>query len=142
MAEAFELDPEECVALLRSQLLGRVAITTSDGPHIVPVNYSVVEEMIVFRTTPYSLLGIHGMNVPIAFEVDQADHEHRTGWSVVARGVSEPIADPDEIERINGVRAPDPWAAGQRVLYVGVPWTELTGRRLGARTGHRLGPPD
>ena len=31
----------------------------SPGPHIVPVNYAVVDDALVLRTSPYSVLGGH-----------------------------------------------------------------------------------
>jgi len=131
MAEPRELNNDECERLLRSGVVGRAAVGTPSGPHIVPVNYSVVDDMIVFRTTPYSVLGTYGLNAQMAFEVDSVDHEYWSGWSVLARGRSEPVADADEVQRINRSWAPHPWASGQRNLYVALPWAELTGRRLG-----------
>lgn len=131
MAEPRELGIDECLRLLRSGVVGRVAVTTPSGPHIVPVNYSVVDDMVVFRTTPYSVLGTYGMNVPMAFEVDHLDYEYWTGWSVVARGRGEPIADAEEVRRINHAWPVQPWASGQRNLYLALRWNELSGRRLG-----------
>ena len=59
MPEPHELDQEECNRLLRSGVVGRIAIVTPTGPYIVPVNYSVVDDMVVVRTTPYSVLRRH-----------------------------------------------------------------------------------
>lgn len=131
MAEPYELSLEECNRLLRSGVVGRIAITTPSGPHIIPVNYSVVDDMVVFRTTPYSVIGTYGMNAPMAFEVDHVDYEYWTGWSVLARGRGEPIAEAEEVQRINQSWPPHPWASGQRNLYFALRWNELTGRRLG-----------
>ncbi|MCW2856873.1 MAG: pyridoxamine 5-phosphate oxidase-related, FMN-binding protein [Marmoricola sp.] len=131
MAQPHELSADECDMLLRSGIVGRIAITTPSGPHIVPVNYSVVDDTVIVRTAPYSILGTYGINAPLAFEVDQFDYEYWTGWSVMARGRGVAIADADEIQRINQVWSPHPWASGQRNLYVALRWTELTGRRLG-----------
>lgn len=131
MAESRELSPSECEALLRSGVAGRVALVTPGGPHIVPVNYSIVDEAIIIRTSPYGVLGTYGRDGTLAFEVDQFDHERQRGWSVVARGRSEAIHDPAEIERIKRIWEPRPWAAGQRSLFLRLYWTELTGRQLG-----------
>lgn len=137
MAEPHELSTDDCDTLLRSGVVGRVAITTPTGPSIVPVNYSVVDDVIVFRTTPYSVLGTYGFNAQMAFEIDHFDHEYGTGWSVLARGPSEVVANADEIQRINQTWRPHPWASGQRNLYFALRWTELTGRRLGPPIDHR-----
>jgi nitroimidazol reductase NimA-like FMN-containing flavoprotein (pyridoxamine 5'-phosphate oxidase superfamily) len=131
MAEPHELSSDECSMLLRTGVVGRIAFTTPDGPHIIPVNYSVVDDSIIVRTAAYSVLGTYGIVAKVAFQIDQVDYEYWTGWSVLARGRTEAIADADEIQRINQAWAPHPWAAGQRNLYLAVRWTELTGRRLG-----------
>lgn len=132
MAETFELSREECETLLRSCVTGRVALSGPTGPHIVPVNYSVVDGAVVLRTSPYSLLGTYGRDTTLAFEVDQTDHEYQRGWSVVARGRGEVVTDPDEIDHIERTWGPRPWASGSRGLHLRMRWTEISGRRLGA----------
>jgi nitroimidazol reductase NimA-like FMN-containing flavoprotein (pyridoxamine 5'-phosphate oxidase superfamily) len=126
-----ELGFDECDRLLRAGVIGRVAVSTPSGPHIVPVNYSVVDDAIIFRTTPYSVLGTYGRNAHLAFEIDYFDYERHRGWSVMARGRGDAIMDGEEIKRINDVWPPRPWAEGQRNLYFRMPRTELTGRRIG-----------
>jgi len=127
-----ELDHEECEKLLRAGVAGRIAIATPTGPHIVPVNYSVVDDYIVVRTSPYSLLGSYGRDTTLAFEVDQLDYENQRGWSVVARGRGEFVTDVDELDHIREVWAPRPWVSGTRTLFLRLHWTELSGRRVGA----------
>jgi nitroimidazol reductase NimA-like FMN-containing flavoprotein (pyridoxamine 5'-phosphate oxidase superfamily) len=131
MAELHDLTRAECDALLRSGVVGRVAVSTPTGPHIIPVNYSVVDDSIVFRTTPYSLLGTYGRNSQLAFEVDHFDYTDQRGWSVVARGRGDAVADPDEIRHIREHWHPRPWADGHRNAYFRLHWNELSGRRLG-----------
>lgn len=131
MVDSRELSPSECEALLRAGVAGRVAVVSPSGPHIVPVNYSVADGAVVIRTSPYGVLGTYGRDATIAFEVDQLDHARQRGWSVVARGRSEAVHDPDEIERIRREWEPRPWASGPRTLFLRLRWTELTGRQLG-----------
>lgn len=126
-----ELPYLKCAELLASGDVGRVAVCTPEGPRIVPVNYSVVDETIVFRTTPYSVLGTYAWTTELAFEVDGFQSAHRTGWSVVATGRGTLIEDRDELARIRSSWDPEPWAAGHRMLYVGLAWRDLTGRRVG-----------
>ena len=84
---------------------------------IWPVNYSVVEDAIVFRTAPYSMLGTRAWNSRLAFEVDRLDLERQQGWSVVATGAGEMIEDPDELAVIRAFRDPHPgWRAGPAVV--------------------------
>lgn len=131
MGDVHELSTEECRRLLTSGVFGRVAFSTPSGPYIVPVNYSVVNDLLVFRTTPYGVLGTEARDTQMAFEVDHVDYEYATGWSVVARGRGAVITDPEELDTITSSWPPRPWAAGQRNVYFGLRWTELTGRRLG-----------
>ena len=112
--------------------MGRVAVSTPTGPRIVPVNYAVVDDAVVFRTTPYSVLGTYAWNTDLAFEVDHIDYENHQGWSVVATG--------------RGIDGGGQGRAGQDPVLLGSPalgrraapalrrlrWDELTGRQIGA----------
>jgi uncharacterized protein len=131
MNEPFDLSPDECRELLSAGLVGRVALCTPVGPHIVPVNYTVVDDCIVLRTSPYSVLGSHARGTMLALELDQFDYERQRGWSVVASGRAEAVTSAEELSHIKSVWEPHAWAAGQRNLYLRVRWTEPTGRRLG-----------
>jgi nitroimidazol reductase NimA-like FMN-containing flavoprotein (pyridoxamine 5'-phosphate oxidase superfamily) len=131
MAEIRELSYAECRALLVRQQAGRVAVSTPDGPHIIPLNYSVVDEQIIFRTSPFSLLATYGRNAKLAFEVDHFREEQQLGWSVVVRGRADVIVDPAELSHIRQVWPPYPWADGSRNLHFRLVWQEVTGRSLG-----------
>jgi len=135
MAELRELSYAECRGLLVRQRAGRVAVATPDGPHIIPLNYSVVDESIVFRTTAFSVLATYGRNAKLAFEVDHFRDEAQLGWSVVARGRADVVTDPEELARIRKVCDPSPWADGARNLFFRLDWKELSGRTLGHEGG-------
>ncbi|HSO69568.1 MAG TPA: pyridoxamine 5'-phosphate oxidase family protein [Arachnia sp.] len=84
------LDADECWALVSEAVVGRIAWTSPEGISVVPVNFRVVEGVIVFHTTQESFLA--GLAVPteVAFQVDEIDQETATGWSVLVRGLSGP----------------------------------------------------
>lgn len=130
--QPIEMSEEQCRELLGAGLVGRVAMCTPVGPHIVPVNYSVVDDSVILRTTPYSILGTQARGSILALEVDEFDYELQRGWSVVARGRAEPITAADELHDIRRSWEPNAWADGQRNLFLRLQWSELTGRRLGA----------
>ena len=140
MTLAYELGYDECLELLRGGTVGRVAIGAPDGPHIVPVNYTVAGETVYVRTTPYSVLGTYGRNTLVAFEVDQVDEDQQLGWSVVARGRCNAVLDPSELRRITHEANPLPWASGHRTLVLALQWREITGRRLARRHDESLDP--
>ena len=131
MNEPVELTIEECLALLGDGGVGRVAVCTPLGPRIVPLNYAMYDDAIVFRTTPYSEVGTYGWNTDLAFEADHLDYGAREGWSVVAIGRGALVDDPAEVLDIRSGWDPMPWAGGRRHLYIRLRWRDLTGRRIG-----------
>ena len=129
-----EIGFEECAELLRAGVVGRVAVTTPDGPHVVPVNYAVMDEAVVVATSAYSVLGTYGRGSMLAFEIDGFDLERKEGWSVVARGRGEAL-DPVGLREAKERALPRPWADGTRTLFLRIPWSELSGRRVGGLAG-------
>ena len=77
MHDLRELSYAQCRAALDLATVGRVALCAPDGPHIFPVNFVVLDESIILRTTAFSFLGTHGRDATIAFEVDQVDETAR-----------------------------------------------------------------
>jgi uncharacterized protein len=133
MTSAFvDMSAQECRERLASGGIGRVAFCGADGPQIYPVTFTVVDGDVVFRVAPYTRLGMHVTGKEVAFEVDDVDHLHRGGWSVVVRGRAAAVDDPDEAIRLRR-EGPQPWASGQRHLFVRVHPTSVTGRSVAAQ---------
>jgi nitroimidazol reductase NimA-like FMN-containing flavoprotein (pyridoxamine 5'-phosphate oxidase superfamily) len=80
-----ELTRDQCLALLRTREIGRLAVSWPTGPLVVPVNFVVDDDAIVFRSGPGTKLRALASR-PVSFQVDAVDPVHRTGWSVLARG--------------------------------------------------------
>jgi nitroimidazol reductase NimA-like FMN-containing flavoprotein (pyridoxamine 5'-phosphate oxidase superfamily) len=125
-----------CRELLAAGSVGRVGVCTPGGPRILPVNYVVIGDSIVFRTLPNSILGTYAWGSALAFEVDHVDYENERGWSVLAVGRGHRVDDSQELPAFRLMWEPRPWASGSRHLLVRLDWEELTGRRLGPE-----GPP-
>jgi nitroimidazol reductase NimA-like FMN-containing flavoprotein (pyridoxamine 5'-phosphate oxidase superfamily) len=125
------LDPDECLELISRGGVGRVALSTPTGPEIFPVNFVVDARAIVFRTSPYSVLGTYSWGGEIAFEADEIFPDERQGWSVVAHGRGGIISGLADLERLRSMRQPEPWAAGTRPLYIRLTWSRISGRALG-----------
>ncbi|MCD0484505.1 pyridoxamine 5'-phosphate oxidase family protein [Streptacidiphilus sp. ASG 303] len=125
--ELEELGAEECRTRLDSRGVGRVAFTTDLGISVLPVNYAVDGDRIVYRTAagaaPAAAIGQE-----VAFEVDQVDDALSQGWSVLATGRAERVTDPDELRALASRAAPRPWAGGDRDLWIRIAVTRLTGR--------------
>jgi nitroimidazol reductase NimA-like FMN-containing flavoprotein (pyridoxamine 5'-phosphate oxidase superfamily) len=130
MAPLRELSEAECVQLLATTTVGRVAVSTPEGPRVLPVSYALVQGSVVFRTSPFSILGTYAWGNPIAFEIDHVDDERRVGWSVMATGPAELVDEEAEIAAIQAMADPSPWADGDRMLYIRLRWERLSGRSL------------
>ncbi|MGW2485834.1 helix-turn-helix domain-containing protein [Streptomyces sp. NPDC001606] len=124
-----ELDEQECRELLATHGVGRVSVSTEGAPVVVPVNYSVVDGAIVFRTSPGSVT-TRGLGHEVAFEVDRVDDALSQGWSVLVRGTARAVTDPAETRRLAEHAYSTPWAGGERDLWVRIEPSALTGRRI------------
>jgi nitroimidazol reductase NimA-like FMN-containing flavoprotein (pyridoxamine 5'-phosphate oxidase superfamily) len=124
------LSREECLALMTTTSLGRVAFLVDGRPEVLPVNYVVDGDNVVFRTGEDTVLNQVAMQV-VAFEVDQIDERSHTGWSVVAQGVAHDVTDAIDptSERLRALSLVS-WAPGQRHRWLRVDANRITGRRL------------
>ena len=127
--EFTELDAGECRSLLGTHGVGRIAVSTGSGPVVVPVNYSVVDGAIVFRTAPGTTPSL-AVGRRVAFEVDRIDDAFSRGWSVLVRGRGRAVTDPDEARRLADGAHSRPWVGGERELWVRVDMQAVTGRRI------------
>lgn len=120
----------ECLALLTSVEVGRIAFVEGGDPLVLPVNHLVDGHCVVFRTTYGSKLDAAWREKPAAFEADQFDPATRTGWSVLLRGEAQEVLDPGEIAELDA-RGLEPWTdLGDRNRWVRVVPSEITGRRI------------
>ncbi len=124
-----ELDPDECRRLLSTSGVGRVAVSTQQGPAVVPVNYEVVDDVIAFRTAPDSVPAA-AVGSEVAFEVDHVDEAMSRGWSVLAVGPARVVTDPDAVRSLVDRAHASPWAGGDREMWVTIHPTRITGRRI------------
>jgi len=126
-----ELSRPECMELLHAKSVGRVGFVGPDGPLVLPVNYVMDGETVLFRTSPYNVMGASLRQASTAFEVDDLDDYLQSGWSVLIQGTAAFVVDDEEAgishERLT---RPEPWAAGSRTLYIRVTPRAISGRRL------------
>ena len=124
------LSQSECLDLLQTVPVGRVAFMSGGEPHVLPVNFAAdAEGRVVFRTSADSLLT--GIALSRAtFEIDGFDETTRTGWSVCVYGIGSelPPADTGDDSGLRDLPV-QPWAPGRDLWYLITP-TLITGRRL------------
>ena len=128
--EVQEMSVDECLEALRSQRVGRLAVSTPDGPAIFPVNYAIGGDRVVFRTDPGTKLDASGLR-RVAFEIDSLDVEEGTGWSVVVEGVGVEIGDAIDATSV-ALQALElhPFAPGEKAHLVEIQPRVISGRRL------------
>lgn len=117
-----ELSYEECLELLRSRDLGRLAVVVDGVPMVFPVNYAIDGEAIVIRTamgTKWEAARDHR----VSFEVDEVDLPHGSVWSVLAIGRA--VA-----AEIEGPHAAHPVVPGDKPSVLRITIERATGRRL------------
>jgi nitroimidazol reductase NimA-like FMN-containing flavoprotein (pyridoxamine 5'-phosphate oxidase superfamily) len=122
------LDRERCLQLLRDDEIGRLAVVADGGPLILPVNYRMDGEAIVFRTDPGLKLD-QGLRSHGCFEIDHFDRTERCGWSVVVAGRLEEVThyETKTWDRIHALPV-EPWAEGDKAHWVRLAPTRITGR--------------
>lgn len=125
-----ELDGHRCEELLRTASVGRIAFTTTAGPHIYPVSLHYDDHAVVFRTSSTTLLARLAVPQSVAVLVDDLDPELRSGWTVLLRGRSHAIREPAELIRLWAEDSLQPWVAGVRTLFIAVSAEHLSGRLL------------
>jgi nitroimidazol reductase NimA-like FMN-containing flavoprotein (pyridoxamine 5'-phosphate oxidase superfamily) len=119
------LERDECLALVGSMSIGRLAVVVDErGPLVVPVNYVLDGEIVVFRSGPGAKL--HALrDTPVSFEVDLIDPLRRSGWSVLIRGVAHETTE-HEVAHLDLV----PWAPGEKHHWIRLLPTAISGRTI------------
>lgn len=107
------LGREECRELLGSGRIGRVAWAAEEGVNVLPVNYRIVEDRIVFHTSQSSALARLLEPSPVSFQVDDIDLDAAIGWSVLVRGMTAPA----------GELASQSWAPSAQIgIAISIDW--------------------
>ncbi len=123
------LSREESLALLASVPVGRVVYTDRALPAILPVNYVLDDDSVVFRTGAGSKLAVATREAVVAFEADSFDEATRSGWSVMVLGRSRVVEDAEEIDRLAKLDLRT-WVPANRQHFVKIEISQVSGRRL------------
>jgi hypothetical protein len=123
------LTAAECYDLLSPGGVGRVAFTIADGPVVLPVNYAMAGQTVIFRTAPDTLLAAY-LDGPAGFEADRLDEALSQGWSVLVTGRAVRVTSETEVRHLEQHAGVRPWAGGARDVYVRIIPRRITGRRI------------
>ena len=102
---------EECLRLLGEDEIGRLGVVHGNSPVVLPVNYQLDGETIVFRTSHGTKLDA-GPRSPACFEIDSFDRTTKSGWSVMVSGRLEEVS----VYEMNNEtqQKVQPWVDGKR----------------------------
>jgi nitroimidazol reductase NimA-like FMN-containing flavoprotein (pyridoxamine 5'-phosphate oxidase superfamily) len=124
------IPPATCWNLLATATVGRVGLIVDGKPEVLPVNYAIDGESILFRTGESTVLTQASLSV-VAFEVDHLDPSDESGWSVMVQGLARDIGDAidatsDRQRHLSLVT----WAPGTRSRWFHIKPDKVTGRRV------------
>ena len=120
----------DCFRLLGSVPVGRLAFLAGGEVVILPVNFAVDGQDVVFRTAAKSRLAGVEVGQYVGFEADAYDAAARTGWSVVVSGLAEVMKSQAEGARLDtlGLR---PWGgASADRIWMRIRPTSISGRHI------------
>jgi nitroimidazol reductase NimA-like FMN-containing flavoprotein (pyridoxamine 5'-phosphate oxidase superfamily) len=130
-----ELGRQECLWRLAKVPVGRIVYTRQALPAVLPVNFGMDGDgAVLLRTSAASELVRAIDGAVIAFEADDVDVVHHSGWSVVVTGTATVVTDPAEHARLART-GPVSWVPSPREVFVRIEPELVTGRELvGGRT--------
>jgi nitroimidazol reductase NimA-like FMN-containing flavoprotein (pyridoxamine 5'-phosphate oxidase superfamily) len=123
------LTVEECWDKLGIRGMGRLALPIEPGPAVFPVNYGVDARSIVYRTVPGGAAAPE-TGASVSFQVDRIDEHLAQGWSVLVTGTAERVEDPAAVRHLAQEHTAEPWAGGERSLWIRIRPDTVSGRRI------------
>src|ERR1700737_2357389 len=110
------LDERECLRLLGTVRVGRVAISRGAVPVVLPVTFAMVGGDIMFFTGTGMKLDAAQDSRAVSFEVDEIDAIAEQGWSVLVVGRARLASQASKARAI--ALGLYPWASGDRQQLV------------------------
>jgi nitroimidazol reductase NimA-like FMN-containing flavoprotein (pyridoxamine 5'-phosphate oxidase superfamily) len=131
------LDEAECMRLIAPGGIGRLCFAGQFDLTVLPVNYTVHDGAVLFRTAPEGTteedlrtgIGVASAEYRVAFEVDDFDIQTHEGWSVLVQGPAHHL-DSDEERAAAEAIGLQTWAGSNRDHFIRVTPARVTGRRI------------
>lgn len=124
----------DCFLLLKSVPVGRIGFMAGGEVTILPVNFLVDGQDVVFRTGAGSKLTSVEVGQYVAFEVDAYDAATHTGWSVMINGLAEVVEADEDCARLNALGLQSWGGAASDRTWIRIRPLSVSGRRI-AGTG-------
>jgi len=119
----------DCFGLLRSVPVGRIGFMAGGEVVMLPVNFLVDGQDVVFTTGTGTKLSSVEVGRYVGFEADSFDPATQAGWSVVVSGLAEVVDSEQEAARLDGLGLRS-WAGQAERLWVRIRPTSINGRRI------------
>ena len=132
----FSVLPEaECLELLTSRTVGRIAFVNHEGLQLIPLNFAMIDGGIYFRTAIDSVLSdlAEGME-EVVFAVDYQAELYRDAWDVTVKGSTSRVCDPEVYDRVMSWSRLRPWAGGTRTVVIELLPRSVDGRRVSSHS--------
>jgi uncharacterized protein len=123
-----ELSVSACREKLKTATVGRLGVSIDALPVVLPIDFAVDGNSIVFRTDPGTKLSAAMNEAVVAFEVDDYDPVAQRGWSVLVQGVARQIRAQSRLDRARSLSLRGGGRAGD--AYIEVQMEIVTGRYL------------
>jgi nitroimidazol reductase NimA-like FMN-containing flavoprotein (pyridoxamine 5'-phosphate oxidase superfamily) len=123
------LDVQQCWQLLASVEVGRLAVAVAGDGDIFPLNFTVDDGALLFRSAEGTKLVEVVLAGRVAFEVDGYEPSRGQAWSVVVKGSAELLDRFDDIYRAQDLPL-FPWNASPKERFVRIVPDKLSGRRF------------
>ena len=125
-----ELSREECYAFLRKSHTGRVGVSSNALPSILPVNFALVDDTVVFSAQATGELFRATVGSVIAFEVDANSRRDCFEWSVLVQGIAQEINRERLSNRMQAMQLNLGKSNNDSDRFVVIPTTIISGRRF------------
>jgi hypothetical protein len=119
---------QQCLDLIESNHVGRIAWQAADRTQILPITYAMHQGSVYFRTLPDGILAELAQPTSVALEVDELDQQTRSGWSIVLHGRTSAVSEPDDLADLWASESLVPWAVGNRTLFIRIVPESVSGR--------------
>ncbi|HEY6794943.1 MAG TPA: pyridoxamine 5'-phosphate oxidase family protein [Kineosporiaceae bacterium] len=123
------LDTQQCWELLAQAEVGRLAVAAAGDIDIFPLNFTIDDGALLFRTAEGTKLVEIVLAGRVAFEVDGYEPERGRAWSVVVKGGAELLDRWADIYHAQDLPL-FPWNASPKERFVRIVPDRLTGRRF------------
>lgn len=122
------LDRRACLDLLATTGRGRIALTVSALPAILPVRFVLDNDRIVLAAGVGTALDRGTDGYVVAFQTDGIDEATQSEWSVGVVGVANHLTNAQDLERAMAFALPR-WGAGEPRQFVALSTDQISGRR-------------